>query len=312
VHVETGAPRELRIVATDGRPIGLTMTATGGEVALTEEDVGRVLRFENRGGGELWFRLGGVPAEQAWVASSAELSPPAPPAPANNQQSEDLSRASFVAGKFGMGIVVTPDATLTLPDHSQADGVVQRFFDLRQGTLEFWIKTLWDPRLRPSSGVRYLSNGLIDASVPWKLPYREWAHVALVWRPLKEDREQVVLHVYVNGLDHAYYRSTHWEGYGNRPLALTRDGKWLERFVSKAPPGTAFALDELRLSSTARYADLDIEFGGQQTVNPFHFAPSGDPFRPDDDTQLLFHFDDDLRSDPVKGQPPLRGEVLTK
>jgi hypothetical protein len=202
--------------------------------------------------------------------------------------------------------------SLALPDHQQVDGAIQRFFDLRQGTLEFWIKTLWDPRLRSATGIRYIGNGLIEANVPWKLPYREWAHVALVWRPLKEDPQQVVLHVYVNGLDHAYYRSLHWEGYGNRPFSLPKDGKWLERFVSKAPAGTAFVLDELRLSSSPRYADLEVAFGGQQTVNPFHFTPASAPFRPDDDAQLLFHFDGNLNNDPSKGQPMLQGEILMK
>jgi hypothetical protein len=171
---------------------------------------------------------------------------------------------------------------------------------------------LFDPRLRSATGISYIGNGLIEARVPWRLPYREWSHVALVWRPLKEDPQQVVLHVYVDGLDHAYYRSTHWEGYGNRPYSLPRDGRWLEQFVSKAPPGTAFALDELRLSSSPRYADLEVEFGGQQTVNPFHFSPPAKPFLPDDSTQLLFHFDGNLSSDPAMGQPVLQGEILTK
>src|SRR5690606_17230402 len=104
-------------------------------------------------------------------------------------------------------------------------------------------------------------------------PYGEWAHVALVWRPLKADPTRDVLHVYVNGLDHAFYRSIHWEGYGNRPLTLPKNGKWLQEFVSRAVPGTAFVLDELRLSSSPRHADLDIIFGGQQTVNPHTFEP---------------------------------------
>jgi hypothetical protein len=223
-----------------------------------------------------------------------------------------LPEGHFVNGRFGKGIVIRPGMTLTLPDHQKADGAVKQFFDTRQGTLEFWVKTLWDPRLRPSPGIRYIGNGLIDARVPWKLPYREWAHVALVWRPLKSAPREVVLHVYVNGLDHAYYRSIHWEGYGNRPLSLPRNGKWLEQFVSKAAPGTAFVLDELRLSAGPRYANLEVRFGGQQTVNPYRFTPPGEPFRPDDDTLLLFHFEGNLKNDPAKGQPALQGKVLAK
>jgi hypothetical protein len=144
------------------------------------------------------------------------------------------------------------------------------------------------------------------------VPYGEWAHVALVWRPLKSEPKQTILHVYVNGLDHANYRSLHWEGYSKGPALLPQTGKWLEQFVSKAPPGTAFALDELRLSSDPRYADLDIEFGGQQTVNPFRFAPPDAPFRPDDRTLLLFHFDGSLDNDPAPGLSILRGKLAAK
>jgi hypothetical protein len=312
VQIETGAPRGLRVTAADGRPIGATMSATGWEITLAEEDAGRVLSFENSGGGEVWFRLRGAIAEEAWVATTADLLMSLPPVPAKDDRSSDAPHAGFAKGRFGQAVVIMPGTTLTLPDHQKVDGAVRQFFDLRQGTLEFWIKTMWDPRLRPASNISFIGNGLIEARVPWKLLYQEWAHVALVWRPLKEDPEQVILHVYVDGLDHAYYRSLHWEGYGNRPLSLPKDGKWLEQFVSKAPPGTPFALDELRLSSSPRYADLDVEFGGQQTVNPFNFMSPSGPFRADEDTRLLFHLDGNLNNDPAKGQPVLQGQLSTK
>jgi hypothetical protein len=312
VQIETGAPRGLRVVAADGKRLNTNVSATGWEITLAEEDAGRVLSFENSGGGEVWFRLGGVSAEQAWVTTAADLLQSLPPVPAMDDRPTVASQAGFAEGRFGQAIIITPETALTLPDHQEVDGAARQFFDLRQGTLEFWIKTLWDPRLRPAASVQFVGNGLIDARVPWKLPYREWAHVALVWRPLKEDPQQVILHVYVNGLDHAYYRSLHWEGYGNRPLSLPKGVKWLEQFVSKAPLGAAFALDELRLSSSARYVDLEVAFGGQQTVNPFHFNPSNGPFRADEDTRLLFHFDGNLNNDPATGQPMLQGEVLTK
>jgi hypothetical protein len=311
LQIETGAPRNLRVTAADGRPLNAKATATGWTITLAAEDAGRVLLFENTANAEVWFRLGNVPAAQAWVATRAELLKSLPPAPAAEEK-EDPAENHFVKGRFGKAVVITPGVTLTLPDHEKVDGAVKQFFDTRQGTLEFWVKILWDPRLRPVTNVRFIGNGVIDSPVPWKLPYREWAHVALVWRPLKEDPKQVILHVYVDGLDHAYYRSTHWQGYGNRPLGLPANGKWLEQFVSRAAPGTAFALDELRLSSTPRYADLNVEFGGQQTVNPYRFDSPGGPFRPDKDTRLLFHFDGDLNHDPAKGQPALQGKLLGK
>jgi hypothetical protein len=188
-----------------------------------------------------------------------------------------------VNGRFGKALVIRPGTTLTLPDHENVDGAVKRFFDERQGTLEFQVKVLWDRRLRPLTGTRFIGNGLIDVAVPWKLPYREWAHVALVWRPHKTQPNETILHAYVDGHDPAYYRNIHWEGYGHQPLWLPKNGKWLEQFTSEAAPGNAFALDELRLSSVPRYADMNVEFGSRHTVNPLRFVPPAAAFRPDAD-----------------------------
>jgi hypothetical protein len=66
-------------------------------------------------------------------------------------------------------------------------------------------------------------------------------------------------------------------------------------------------LDELRVSAAARYADPEVDFGGQQTFNPFRFTPAAEPFRPDKDTLLLFHFEDDLTSAAGAGRPPVQG-----
>jgi hypothetical protein len=180
---------------------------------------------------------------------------------------------------------------------------LQRLFDTKQGTLEFWVKALWDPRLHPVPRMSLLGNGVIDAQVPWKLPHREWAHIAIVWRPLKKEPQQNILHIYINGVDRANYRNIYWEGYGDRPPSLPSNGKWLEAFISKAPPGVAFALDEVRVSSIARYVDLDVDFGGQQTINPHRFVAPGEPFRLDRHTTLLFHLDGDLHSETAVGRP---------
>jgi hypothetical protein len=79
----------------------------------------------------------------------------------------------------------------------------------------------------------------------------------------------------------------------------------LEEFIGR---GVApFMLDELRVSTIARYADLQVEFGGQQTFNPFRFTPPAEAFRPDRDTGLLFHFEDDLKNAAGEGLPVLEG-----
>ena len=67
-------------------------------------------------------------------------------------------------------------------------------------------------------------------------------------------------------------------------------------FVSRAVAGTAYSIDELRVSNVARYADLQVEYGPQQTFNPIRFDPPNEPFQADSNTLLLFHFDDDLKS----------------
>lgn len=77
----------------------------------------------------------------------------------------------------------------------------------------------------------------------------------------------------------------------------------MAELLALAVPGTAFALDEIRLSKTARYADPAITFGPQQTFNPFHFSPQN-PSAPDSDTLLLLHFDDDPEQQHQQGKYP--------
>lgn len=312
LQIEMAVPRTLQVSAADGKPVNAKMAPAGWTIALAPEDAERVLRFESLSERtEIWFRLANVPANQAWLATTAEHAKSAP-STAIEIAPTGIPTERFIDGRFGKAIVIAPGMSISLPDHDKVDGAVKQFFDMKQGTLEFWIQLLWDPRLKPVANMRYIGNGLIDTPIPWKLPYREWAHVAMVWRPSKSDPSDTVLHVYVDGLDHAWYRSANWEGYSRKPLALPKNGKWLEAFVAKALPGTAFAIDELRLSDRPLYADLDVVFGGQQIVNPFRFTPPREPFRPGDGTRLLFHFDGSLDSDPAKGQPVLQGKVLGK
>jgi hypothetical protein len=308
LKIDVGTPQNFRILAQDGKPVNAKATATGWTV-ITE--AGRALRFESTDRSEVWFRLGNVPAAHAWLASRPEQVKSVPPAPLRREEPKEAADSNYVDGRFGKAVLIRPGTILTLPDHEKVNGAVTKFFDARQGTLEFRVKALWDRRLRPTTNTRFIGNGVIDVAVPWKLPNREWAHVALVWRPHKTQPNETILHAYVDGFDHAYYRNIHWEGYGHQPLWLPKNGKWLERFTSEAAPGIAFAMDELRLSYVPRYADIQVEFGGRHTVNPLRFDPPQTPFRPDADTRLLFHFDGDLKNDAANG-PPLEGKLIGK
>ncbi len=216
-------------------------------------------------------------------------------------------------GRFGKAALITPIRGLLLPDHAVRDaGGERKLFDMKQGTIEFWIKRLWDDRLsRPPRQVTFLTNGLLPVYSPWKLPLREWAHVAMVWRPYRRDPSVTAVHIYVDGRDEAFYRSTWWEGYSQRPVALPKAAKWLEAFIAKAAPGVSFALDDVRVSSVPRYADLKVEFGGQQTFNPVRFQPPTAPLEFDEHTLLLFRFDGDLRGNSSVVQRGVQGALGT-
>lgn len=109
--------------------------------------------------------------------------------------------------------------------------------------------------------------------------------------------------------DRDNYHNVWWKGYGSQPYRFPANGKWLKEFISQPPPGAAWALDELRVSTSARYANFDVIFGGQQTYNPFTFSPSQKPFSSDIDTTLLFHFDGDLKDAAHKTSLPIQAEL---
>jgi hypothetical protein len=307
-RIDSGLPKNLRLTFDDGRPSDTKASTTGVTVSFKPEHAGAILRLENTGKSEVWIRLVDASSDKSWLATRTDLVPSAPPAPSLGGPRATAPKAYYVEGRFGAGAVVHPGRKLMLPDHQKLTTGTAQFFDLKQGTLEFWIKTMWDARLTPIPRWSPLGNGPIDATMPWTLPHEEWAHVALVWRPLKKDPKQTILHVYINGLDQQNYRSVYWPGYGARALNLPTKAKWLEGFFAKAPPGAAYALDEIRLSSTPRYVDPGIDFGGQQTVNPFRFTPPTTPFAPDRDTLLLYHLDNNLSNHPGVDQPKLSGE----
>ena len=115
------------------------------------------------------------------------------------------------------------------------------------------------------------------------------------------------VHGQIDGRDVAFYRSANWDGYGSaRASSGPKTGKRLMEFVCRAVTGTAFAIDELRISSVARYADLKVEYGPQQTFNPVRFNPPTAPFQADPQTLLLMHFDDDLKAAVPEMLPSVR------
>ncbi|QDU26059.1 hypothetical protein ETAA8_11310 [Anatilimnocola aggregata] len=209
---------------------------------------------------------------------------------------------TFVAGRFGRGVQIAPGNPLHIPDHLVKGDQKEPLCSEQQGTIEFWVKRQWDDRLSPIKQPAILANGLRTVPGHADLPLNEWAHIALVWAPYED--QGTISYVYVNGRDPAVYRSLNWAGYSSaRPSTGVKGAKWLEELVAKAVPGAAYAIDELRISRTPRYADLKIAYGPQQTFNPVRFEPPSKPFAADDDTTLLLHFDDDLRAAVPKELP---------
>lgn len=312
VLLESASPASLRVVEESGEE--LTTHIREGRLAATwEGKAPTILRIENGGDRRIWFRLDELPPADCWVTFQPAWPEAVPAAKVAQAAVSEAPRIDgdklFVAGRFGEGVLITDQRTLHLPDHVVIDGKPRRLFDLRQGTIEFWVKRLWDERLRPVRPVTFLDNGLLRGWSPWKLPLRQWAHVAIVWRPLRRDPRRTVVHVYVDGRDRASYRSTHWEGYSRRPFGLPEKAPWKEEFLATAPPNAAFVLDELRVSTVPRYADLQVRFGGSQTFNPVRFSPPKSRPEEDESTRLLFHFDGSLEGRSSIGDSRVTGRV---
>ncbi len=201
----------------------------------------------------------------------------------------------FVAGRFGRGAAIAAEQKLQIPDHIMVDGKQQQLFDEKQGTIEFWIRRRYDERLSAARPLPLLTNGLFSVAHQPTLPLGEWAHIALVWAPYQD--QGTLTYVYVNGRDAANYRSLNWPGYsGPKPSMGAKNAKWLEQFVAQAGPESGFEIDELRVSKIARYADLAVKYGPQQTFNPVRFSPPEKAFEADEQTTLLVRFDGNLKA----------------
>lgn len=246
---------------------------------------------------QAWFKIDGRPLQQSWVHSSQPVTErclPVIEAGFGSHIEQPLLRL-HVPGRFGRGVPVLHGNALHIPDHVVVDGNKQRLFDEKQGTIEFWIRRSYDERLTAAKPLTLLTNGLFIVTHQPTLPLGEWAHIALVWAPYHG--QGTLTYLYVNGRDAANYRSLNWPGYsGPKPSTGTKNAKWLEEFVAQAGPDSGFEIDELRISKTARYADLAVKYGPQQTFNPVRFSPPEKAFEADEQTTLLMHFDGDLKS----------------
>lgn len=313
LKLTSAAAGSLRVIGPDGGERVAKVLLNSAMIPLTADDAGKVFRIENSGRTPTWFQLDEPFNSQSLAVgkdllvkqfASANLLPsPFAQEPRN-------SDSNSVPGRFGQALTITPTQPFRIADHLAKDGQQVRLFDERQGTIEFWIRRQWDDRLtKLPPRWPQISNGLLQIAIPWKLPLDEWAHVAVVWRPFKHAPERTCIHYYVNGLDEANYRNVKWEGYGDVPPGFAAKGKWLESFVIQAAPGTAYMIDDLRISSTPRYTDLKVDFGGQQTFNPVRFDPPTEPVALDESTEMLLRFDGDLQAQLGRGRGTLTGRL---
>jgi hypothetical protein len=300
LRLESASPASLRICNAKGELLRTKITGSLAEVDLSTG--GKRVRIESTGRSGA-FRIGDWPEEQCWVIAGSQVGnvrslperestmAALPPYLGAKQEQE------FVEGRFGQAVQIVPGRSLHVPDHIVADGVQTPLFDRTQGAIEFWVRKKWDDRLTAVRQVELLGNGLLTVPNRPNLPFDEWAHVALVWTPYRGDPDQTMTYVYADGRDLANYRSLNWAGYSSvRPTSPSRAAAWRKEFVSRALPGAAFDIDELRVSSTARYADPLVVYGPQQTFNPVQFSPPAAPFEPDSETLLLLHFDGGLHT----------------
>ena len=312
LQLASAMPKAIQIVDADGAPMASTIEGNLISVILPDSVTAQTMTICNVGRAKLWFRIVDCPADQCWV-TFAEQTARTTPSPAQSMAAlpptqPPASIESFIDGRFRQAIQIVPGREMYLPDHVTVDGKTVKLFDLRQGTIEFWIKRQWDDRIRAVRPVTFLTNGLVKAWSPWKLPLGEWAHVAVEWRPLMRDLTRQAVHIYVNGHDQQNYRSTWWEGYSQKPRTFHDTKTWLKAFICATQPNAPFVLDELRISDVPRYADLDVELGGQQTFNPARFDPPGKSFEMDEHTLLLFRFDGDLAGVSARTEDTLNGE----
>lgn len=291
-------------VSHEGRSIEGKLTANTLTVPLAALPADAWLSIETRVE-PLWFQLAESPEADRWLSTSPRPEAGAPPSALIAQRVRPTvdPRQTFVPGKFGQGLLIVPGRELHIPDEVvAADGKPRRLSDQRQGTIEFWIRLLADERVSPLPNVLVMENGPLQAWTPWKLPLDEWAHVAVVWRPLQGSPDRTLVHFYVDGRDYATYRNLYWDGYAGPP-GFNTGPAWRKEFVVRAPTGVSFVLDDIRISTEPRYADSDLTFGPQQTFNPVSFVPPAAPAAHDEPTVLYLPLDGDAAGTITEKRP---------
>lgn len=314
VQFESAVASTLRITDSSGNTLKTKLNDSVIEVDTATLVAPRVLHVSagpSRNRSRQWFRIINLPVEDCWCSlNDIDI---------NDMPSREASVAAvkrqvpstsqvYTSGRFGSALRMEPGRKLQIPDHVTVEGRTQKLFDLREGTIEFFVKRRWDDRLQTTQPVTFLNNGLLRAWSPKPLPLNEWAHVAVEWRPLKRDPSRIAVHIYVNGRDKHNYRSTWWEGYSQKPLTMP-NREWLKEFVCETRPGASFEIDELRISTVARYADQSVQLGGQQVFNPVRFKSPQRPFTKDKSTAVLFHFDKSISGESSLVSRPLQAAL---
>jgi hypothetical protein len=315
--IETSAPLQWKF-SSNGKSLAVSTDADKLKnrlaVALGDLPEHATIVIENGGERRAWFRTVDLAANDVWMTPQGyESSPPTLPFLADavfvaRQPSIEPSQ-TFVTGRFGQGLLLVPGRELHIPDEIVVNGEPRRLSDQRQGTIEFWIRRIWDERVAAApASIQLLNAGSLVASCPTpNLKLNDWTHVAIVWRPMPgadgdaaEGGEKSLVHAYFDGVDYAFYRSLAWEGY-SKPTMFDPSKPWLKEFVTKGYPNALFAIDDVRISNEPRYVNLKLDFGRQQTFNPDAFAPPDQPAEHDAATVVLLPLDGDMRGTTVGG-----------
>jgi len=214
---------------------------------------------------------------------------------------------AFLAGRFGSTVQVASKRALHISQRVVIGGVGTPLFNEQQGTIEFWVLKQRDQRLTPIKLPSLCKNRVLTIALPNNLKLDDWPQIALIWGPHRGDAERTITDTYIDGRNSAFYRSENWDGCSIDCLSSgPKTAKRLMKFVSRAVAVTAFAVDEVRVSSIARYADWNVIFGPQQTFNPVRFNPSTESFQPDPQTLWLMHFDEDFKASVPAVSPEAR------
>ena len=310
LQLETARPTLLK-VSHGGKILTSSVVKNTLVVPLANVPTNAVVTIEDSSSNGSWFRLVGEDNGAKWVFPGSKVPETLPPSsiPSARTRTTVDPAQTFVSGRHGQAMLVVPGRELQIPDEiTLADGTTERLSNQQEGTIEFWVRRMWDERMSPVSPLTFLTCGSIQAWCPWKLPLDEWAHVAVVWRQVADLPDRSLVHIYVNGRDYGNYRSLYWAGYAPPPT-FGNNREWLKKFVVRSAPGAMFAIDDIRISNKPRYVDLKLNFGRDQTFNPLTFDPPSKPAERDDATVMLLPLDGNTRGIAI-GNKPIEATIV--